>query len=55
MESRSNRFRAHAIYCEEAAALADTEVRRRELLDFARQWRQLAEQVEFLDEGIDLQ
>ena len=52
MESRASRFRAQAIICEEAAHLADTESRREELLDFARQWRELAEQVEILDEGI---
>jgi hypothetical protein len=54
MDSRASRYRDRALDCEEVAVVAETDSFRRELLEFARQWRELAKQVEFLDDGIAL-
>jgi hypothetical protein len=49
MESKAERFRAHATECERAAKATSHKVIKRDYLDIARQWRELARQIEGLE------
>jgi hypothetical protein len=48
-ETRAARFRAKAAECEQASTLASDRNVKQTYLDMAKQWRDLAEQVEVLD------
>jgi len=50
VESRVARFRAKAAACGMAAQLAGDPSIKQTYLDMAKQWRELSEQVEMLDE-----